>query len=107
MTDINMQENADDAKSQTLGMEHYLFYHATSLVKIVAGGLSEPERVFHIHEGLLVLRSDYFKSALNEHWPSAVEKRVNLPEENAQAFSAFARWIYNDLDLVPGDYLRK
>ncbi|KAG7005097.1 hypothetical protein G7Y79_00021g049640 [Physcia stellaris] len=98
-----MQDNS--ANRQTLSMEHYLFYHATPLVKIVVGGLTEPERIFHVHEGLLVLRSDYFKSALHKHWASGVEKEVHLPEESAQAFSAFARWIYNDLDLVPDDYL--
>lgn len=100
-----MQDNS--ANRQTLNMEHYLFYHATPLVKIVVGGLTEPERIFHVHEGLLVLRSDYFKSALHKHWASGVEKEVHLPEESAQAFGAFARWIYNDLDLVPDDYLRK
>ena len=104
MADAHMQENSQGVINQT-DRADYLSYHDTPIVEVVVGGTTEPERIFHIHEGVLVKNSGFFKSALQPHFTSGEQKKVCLPEESVEHFSTFARWVYNRNDLGFEGYL--
>ena len=104
MADTNMNDTSDEVARQT-DMAGHLSFHDTPMVEVVVGGTDEPERTFHIHAGVLIKNSEFFKSALHRHFPSGEQLKVRLREESVEEFSSFARWVYNRSDLNHGDYL--
>ncbi|KAL8796490.1 MAG: hypothetical protein Q9195_001164 [Heterodermia aff. obscurata] len=85
--------------AQQIDMAECLSYHNTPIVEVVVGGKTEPERIFHIHAGVLIENSEYFKSALQPYFTSGQQRKVCLPEESVEHFSTFARWVYDHSDM--------
>lgn len=105
MTYANMLDHPDSASESAPELADYLSYHTTPLIKIVVGGLAEPEHNFLIHEGLLIGKSDFFKSATHKYFTSGMERTVQLRDVDAKIFSEFARWVYDSRDLIRYDYV--
>jgi hypothetical protein len=49
---------------------------------------------FDVHNALLTARSLFFKSALNGNWVEAIERAVNLPEDDPQTFKTYVHLLY-------------
>lgn len=61
-------------------------------------GPSEEE--WTIHEGLVTETSAFFAAAVKKVWAEGQSKRVKLPEEDANIFHLYARWLYEGKLLV-------
>jgi hypothetical protein len=57
-------------------------------------GSGEELQTFHVHEGVITPRSEYFKRALNKHWQASKEKIVPLIKENPYTFSLYLELVY-------------
>ncbi|TKA69373.1 hypothetical protein B0A55_06160 [Friedmanniomyces simplex] len=53
------------------------------------------ERTFHVHEKLLRSRSAFFEAALSKEWKEGQARKVELPDDDVDAFESYARWLYN------------
>ena len=51
-------------------------------------------QTWHLHKKLLVNASPFFAAALNGSFAEATSKVINLPEDNADAFALFIRWLF-------------
>lgn len=98
-----MKDNPQ-ALTRQIDMAQYLSYHDTPMVEVVVGVIPS-QRTFHIHAGVLIENSEFFKSALQPYFTSGEQKKVHLPEESVEHFSSFARFVYDQSDLNFGDYL--
>jgi len=58
---------------------------------------------FHLHNGLLSDRSDFFRKALGGGFQEQDERAVYLPDEDVGAFELFVRWIYGAPLRAPSD----
>ena len=105
MDDADMKDNPQ-ALTRQIDMAQYLSYHDTPMVEVVVGGNHTGlQRTFHIHAGVLINNSEFFKSALQPYFTSGEQKKVYLPDESVEHFSSFARFVYDRGDLNLGDYL--
>jgi hypothetical protein len=54
-----------------------------------------PERVeWNLHENLLCNASQFIRSALKGRFKEALDKSIELPEDDTAAFDLFVRWLY-------------
>ena len=49
---------------------------------------------FHLHRDLLCDRSDYFKACFSGNFKEAQQKKLSLPEDNAESFGLLVKWLY-------------
>jgi hypothetical protein len=74
-----------------------------NIVTIIVGPGAMNEE-FHIHAGLLIHYSSYFRKALNPVWIEGCTKNIALSEDSPTVFQIFFRWIYSDeLYSAPAD----
>lgn len=66
----------------------------TSRVVAITVGEGNDQKTFTIHEDLLTRESEYFHTALNSAFIEEQSKKVNLPEDDVDAFELFAHHIY-------------
>ena len=106
MTDAKLKEISVESIEKRQ-RKRLLSYHDTPMVEVVVGGHDEPEHIFHIHEGVLIKNSDFFKSALQPYFTSGVQKKICLPDVSPDDFSTFAKWVYDKNDLDHGNYVEQ
>jgi hypothetical protein len=63
------------------------------IVKINVGKKPR-QQSFDVHVALLTARSPFFKRALNGNWAEAIERVVNLPEDDPKAFEMYVHLLY-------------
>ncbi|KAL2351619.1 hypothetical protein BJ546DRAFT_851670 [Cryomyces antarcticus] len=68
---------------------------------VVKVSVGEPPKLFHIHKGLLIHYSIYFRSAYNGNWAVSNESIHRLEDEDAEIFQMFYTWLYNGQRLHP------
>jgi hypothetical protein len=49
---------------------------------------------FHVHEGVITSRSEYFKRALNKHWQTSGDRMVPLTEEDPHTLHMYLDLVY-------------
>lgn len=64
------------------------------------------KQAFHIHKGLLISESPYFKAAFEGEFCEAIEKRIHIADISPARFQDFMDWLY--FRKLPGgcDYLQ-
>jgi len=61
-------------------------------VEVVVG---TDKRTFYIHERLIRSQSAFFESALGKEWKEGQARKIELPDDDAHIFEAYARWLYS------------
>ena len=56
-------------------------------------GQDDRQRIFYVDEGVLKSGGDFFVVALKEQWRKP-EEPIKLPEDDPDAFEAYAQWLY-------------
>ncbi len=61
------------------------------------------EKIFLIHSSFLSAASTFFKAAITGKFKEATTNEIKLPEESAETFEHFVRWLYGGCkeDLTP------
>lgn len=49
---------------------------------------------FYVHEDVLCSSSDFFNAALSKGWKERRSGRIDLPDNDPEAFTIYARWLY-------------
>jgi len=52
--------------------------------------------MFHMHKGLLCSRSSYFRAAFDGGFREAIEKSIDMPEDDPLVVERFQFWLYYD-----------
>ena len=58
------------------------------------------EREFHVHKLFLIEASTFFQSAFEGNFREATENEIKMPEESAEVFEHFIRWLYTYCDCA-------
>jgi hypothetical protein len=61
---------------------------------MVMVGTDDELQNFHVHQGVITPRSEYFKRALNKHWQKGEDKIVPLLKEDPYTFGLFLELVY-------------
>ena len=72
------------------------FHHSHPIPLIISE--SDEQKVFYVHETLLVATSEYFRVALQSNSTEGQEKQCSLPDDDSDAFHCFVQY------LCKGDY---
>ncbi|KAK5717200.1 hypothetical protein LTR15_009089 [Elasticomyces elasticus] len=51
---------------------------------------------FIVHKDALTIKSPFFNAACGREWIEGQEKIVRLPEQDAETFRVYLRWVYGD-----------
>lgn len=57
-------------------------------------GKGDSATTFYVHEDVAKAHSDFFAAALRNGWKESEERVVRLPEETAERFRVFAKFLY-------------
>jgi hypothetical protein len=71
----------------------------------VVVGPEEDRATYYVHEGVICSSSGFFANAMKPEWASVRPdaRVVELPEDDASAFSLYMSWIYSkQLPVLPG-----
>ncbi len=49
---------------------------------------------WYLHENLLCKTSQFFRSAFKGSFKEASDRSIELPEDDADSFALFVRWLY-------------
>ena len=81
-------------------------------IVIVNVGKEPNNKEFHVHKGLICHFSTYFNATFNGSFKEAVEKRVDLSEDEIKVFQAFYNLIYtnrlhDETEMLPSRQIAK
>ncbi|KAK4894769.1 hypothetical protein LTR27_007157 [Elasticomyces elasticus] len=65
----------------------------TDIITVLVGA---EESRFIVHKDAICAKSPFFNAACGREWIEGQEKTVRLPEQDAEAFKVYLRWVYND-----------
>lgn len=68
--------------------------------------VGETKTTFHVHEAELCEASPVFKAAFSSNFKESSERKMNLPEDDAELFNLLIEWLYGhryDLPQPIGD----
>lgn len=77
-----------------------------AVVTLVVG---ETKTTFHVHEAELFAASPVFKAAFGSDFKESSERKMTLPEDDAELFNLMVEWIYHrryDLPPRTGDKIK-
>lgn len=63
------------------------------MVEVVVGS-GDQAKTFHAHKNLLTQHSDFFEAALNRDWKESSDRKVSLPDDEADQFAQFHDFLY-------------
>ncbi|TAQ83611.1 hypothetical protein B7494_g8067 [Chlorociboria aeruginascens] len=73
------------------------YFLSTNMVEIYVG---EERKLWVLHEDLLCDRIDFFASAFKSGFKEGREKKMDLEEEDPEAFGLLVDWIYGRLECT-------
>lgn len=68
--------------------------YGTKIVTIRVGKESASQD-FMVHENLMVARSPFVRTALNNDWKEAKSRVIPMPEDQPETFSTYQQWLYS------------
>ncbi|KAK5733562.1 hypothetical protein LTR17_009550 [Elasticomyces elasticus] len=96
MMNVKRSAETDRVEIEESGKRARLDY--TDLITVLVGAA---ETRFVAHKDILSAKSPFFSAACGRDWIEGQEKIVRLPEQDAEAFRVYLRWVYSDaLDMT-------
>lgn len=80
-------------EAQTNGYRSICDYN--NHVSVLVGPAEQP---FIVHKDIICAKSHFFQAACSERWlrSTEAEKKIKLPEVDAQVFQQYLSWVYSD-----------
>ncbi|KAI8939496.1 hypothetical protein NX059_003267 [Plenodomus lindquistii] len=66
-------------------------------------GKEGDRETFNIHESIITIRSVFFKNAMSGNWKEAMDRKVSLPEDDANTFRVYVHLLYTGIVAVSSE----